>query len=179
MPGPTNLGFLKTIGLAFHDAAPTDEPKTSTEDRRFQYNADLIRSLELLGQHATALEYVKLYFTGRAKFRRRDSKATKKFSQILCSLKADIVTIGEITSKSFSTWNMWPLDVTFSTESRHWITSGWDNKINQDEQEYVIKKIRRFDALNPKFRVEIDSKIAEAKGEQRKDMYPSWYTICS
>ena len=164
LSGSKNLSLLKSIAFDFCDAAPSDEPKTPTEYRRFQHNEDLLMSLRQLALHATGIEMLKLSFSGRARFWRNTSRATREFSDILSLFNADIVTIGEVVSTriyysalmdKFAWWT------NRADRSRMYL----ERKIDDSEANHFINKITRKEPLNPGAVNKHLQNLAEAKTE--------------
>ncbi|KAL9125466.1 MAG: hypothetical protein Q9217_005331 [Psora testacea] len=143
--GTTNLALLKTIALIFYDAAPTDEPKTSFELRRFQYNKDLLWSLNQLAKYATSIETLKLSFAGRSAFRRDASPAAEEFSATLKLLKADIVTIGDRYNRYESGPKPRVLWWSDKSKRHHQI---FDEKIPQEGAAYFVTRMTRAPPIN-------------------------------
>ena len=108
---------------------------------------------------------LRLSFSGRARFWRNTSKATREFSDILSLFEADVVTIGEVVSMRI--YYSPPLMDKFA-----WWTNRADRsrmylerKIDDSEANYFINKITRQKPLNPGAVNKHLQNLAEAKAE--------------
>ncbi|KAG8532586.1 uncharacterized protein KY384_002463 [Bacidia gigantensis] len=167
--GPTNLGLLRTIFLKFDDATPSDEPKLLLENRRFQYNEDLSRSLEVLGKYATGLELLKVAFCGRQKFRKGDTVATQNFTNILVKLKADVVIfedlyINRYSNRASNAFDLWP----YEGGKAYWGHHPRENKIDARNQDFFEERLVRKEPINSKIIAAFEKAQEEGEMLRRK-----------
>lgn len=180
-PGRSNLSFLKTVALVFQDAAPTDEPGLTTDQRRFQCNRDVLRCVKVLNRYATGLELLKLKFTGRAIFYRTTSMDTDALFCAIARLKADVVIMEEITADTYSRQSLFKHDVWPNgpnNNSGAWI---FEKKLGTEERSTLTEKISRSKPLNPILVADYTEACAEERilrekreKEQAKRLY-GWY----
>lgn len=92
--GPKNISLIQTVGVFFYDASQSGNPGTTTNQRRYTYDKDLLWILDHLSQHGKILK-LKLGFCGRRKVRM--STRDKDFLNALKGVKTDKLEIGNPT----------------------------------------------------------------------------------
>ena len=162
--GTQNIASLKTIAMVFYDAAPSDEPKASTETRRFQNSQDLLSIIDILGTHATGTEMLKLSFTGRSRYHSKSNPATKNFYNLLVRLKADVVTIGKLDIDN-SAWGLDPHE-DWWTDRGGLRYQDFESNIYESEGDMFIKKITRHVPLNPSMVAQHEKFVADAEAKR-------------
>lgn len=136
---------MKTIAFDFVDATPTDEPKLTTEDRRFHHSKDLQTCLRQLALHATGLEVLRLSFSGRSRFHRCTTSGTEPLSEILELIVSDVVVIGPTyRTRSSGEEERWYL---CSSERASFY---FENKIYEVDRTKFINTMTRVEPLNAK-----------------------------
>ncbi|MCJ1228709.1 hypothetical protein MMC12_005370 [Toensbergia leucococca] len=89
MIGPSNIGLLQDIGIAFDDGTPTSCPGTTPDERRYVNDDHCIAVLKLLAKHGN-LKKIKMGFYGRRQLYRTDTKFIRAISEV----KAEEVVYG-------------------------------------------------------------------------------------
>ena len=93
--GPENTSLITDVGISFEDGTPSGNPGKSTNQRRFEYNNDLVWILEHLSKYGK-IEKLKLGFSGRRQL--YGSTIVVDFLRALKGVKTDVLDFGNPSS---------------------------------------------------------------------------------
>ena len=110
--GPENTSLITNIGIGFEDGTPSGNPGKTTNQRRFEYNEDVIWILKHLSNYGK-IEKLKLGFSGRRMFYGTTSVAD--FLLALKGVKTDVLDYGNPSS--------------IGEETDWWVPSHYDLKM--------------------------------------------------
>jgi hypothetical protein len=89
--GPVNTSLIVDVGIGFEDGTPSGNPGKTTNQRRFEYNEDVIWILEHLSKYGK-IEQLKLGFSGRRMF--YGTTFVADFLLALQGVKTDVLDFG-------------------------------------------------------------------------------------